>query len=284
MCPGLDPASLGDRIAEALAVRLGLGLLAEEEDVLGATCSKRARHRGSGPRARGAPRHRWRGPARGGRRRRLSTGSVPRRPMRCSSPSRNDSSGLTSRPQRWGRPRTSTATSRRFVTRAASPDCSMVTVDDIDLVVGGITLAMAIERFLDDADPGVRPGGDYGIEGRLDRAGRRRAARVLPSLMDRQVVALVAAYEESARIAATVSALHGLADEVVVVDDGSKDGTSSAALVAGATVLRASRRSGKGTGDRGSARTAPPRRGVAPRGRRSRRNGVSARSARRCGP
>ena len=64
--------------------------------------------------------------------------------------------------------------------------------------------------------------------------------------MDRQVVALVAAYQESARIAATVSALHTLVDEVVVVDDGSTDGTSSAALVAGATVLRASRRRGKG--------------------------------------
>jgi len=64
--------------------------------------------------------------------------------------------------------------------------------------------------------------------------------------MERQVVALVAAYEESARIGATVSALHGLVDEVVVVDDGSSDGTSSAALVAGATVLRASRRCGKG--------------------------------------
>jgi hypothetical protein len=64
--------------------------------------------------------------------------------------------------------------------------------------------------------------------------------------MDRTVVALVAAYEESARIAATVSAVQGLADEVVVVDDGSRDATSSAALVAGATVLRASRRRGKG--------------------------------------
>ena len=64
--------------------------------------------------------------------------------------------------------------------------------------------------------------------------------------MDRQVVALVAAYEESARITATVSALRALVDEVVVVDDGSSDGTSSAALVAGATVLRASRRRGKG--------------------------------------
>jgi hypothetical protein len=64
--------------------------------------------------------------------------------------------------------------------------------------------------------------------------------------MDRGVVALVAASEEAARIAATVSAVQDLADEVVVVDDGSKDATSSAALVAGATVLRASRRRGKG--------------------------------------
>jgi hypothetical protein len=45
------------------------------------------------------------------------------------------------------------------------PDCSMVTVDDIDLAIGGITLAMAIERLLQDADPQVRPGGDYGIGG-----------------------------------------------------------------------------------------------------------------------
>ena len=45
------------------------------------------------------------------------------------------------------------------------PDCSMVTVDDIDLVIGGITLAMGIERFLSDADPEVRPGGTTGSEG-----------------------------------------------------------------------------------------------------------------------
>jgi Copper transport outer membrane protein, MctB len=46
------------------------------------------------------------------------------------------------------------------------PDCSMVTVDDIDLGgVGGMTLAMAIDRFLSDPDPTFRPGGDYGIRG-----------------------------------------------------------------------------------------------------------------------
>ena len=41
----------------------------------------------------------------------------------------------------------------------------MVTVDDIDLEVGGITLAMGIDRFRTDPDPAVRPGGDYGIRG-----------------------------------------------------------------------------------------------------------------------
>jgi hypothetical protein len=64
--------------------------------------------------------------------------------------------------------------------------------------------------------------------------------------MGRNIVAVVAAHEESDRIASTVSALHALVDEVVVVDDGSEDATSSAALLAGATVLRASRRRGKG--------------------------------------
>jgi glycosyltransferase involved in cell wall biosynthesis len=76
--------------------------------------------------------------------------------------------------------------------------------------------------------------------------------------MDRKVVALVAAYEESARIAATVSAVQGLADEVVVVDDGSKDATSSVALVAGATVLRASRRRGKGRAIEEALERLPP--------------------------
>jgi hypothetical protein len=46
------------------------------------------------------------------------------------------------------------------------PDCSMVTVDDIDLAgIGGVTLAMAIDRLRVDADPAFLPGGDYGIRG-----------------------------------------------------------------------------------------------------------------------
>ena len=90
--------------------------------------------------------------------------------------------------------------------------------------------------------------------------------------MERQVVALVAAHEESERIASTVSALHALADEVVVVDDGSSDATSSAALLAGATVLRASRRRGKGRAIEEALVRLPAAGRVAPRGRRPRRD------------
>jgi hypothetical protein len=71
-------------------------------------------------------------------------------------------------------------------------------------------------------------------------------------------VALVAAHDEVDRVAATVGALTGLVDEVIVVDDGSTDGTGSAALVAGATVLRASRRLGKGRALQEALERLPP--------------------------
>jgi hypothetical protein len=45
------------------------------------------------------------------------------------------------------------------------PDCALVTVDHIDLGIGGIAFVMGLERLLADPDPEVRPGGDYGVEG-----------------------------------------------------------------------------------------------------------------------
>jgi glucosyl-3-phosphoglycerate synthase len=63
-----------------------------------------------------------------------------------------------------------------------------------------------------------------------------------------RVVALVAANDEADGIGATVRALRSIppVSLVVVADDGSRDETASRALEAGATVLRASRRRGKG--------------------------------------
>ena len=45
------------------------------------------------------------------------------------------------------------------------PDCALVTVDDMDLTIGGLALVMGLDRFLDDPDPAVLPGGDYGVNG-----------------------------------------------------------------------------------------------------------------------
>src|SRR3990170_2827886 len=72
-----------------------------------------------------------------------------------------------------------------------------------------------------------------------------------------RVVALVPAHDEGDLVGATVSALRTVVDEVVVVDDGSEDGTASAALAAGATVLSIPRRIGKGSALEGALRRLP---------------------------
>jgi len=62
-----------------------------------------------------------------------------------------------------------------------------------------------------------------------------------------QVAVVIPAYNEADRVGATVTAAAALngADVVVVVDDGSRDGTARAAREAGASVLRHARNRGK---------------------------------------
>jgi hypothetical protein len=62
----------------------------------------------------------------------------------------------------------------------------------------------------------------------------------LPPGIAAKTVVLVPAYNEAARIAAVVGSIRAAVPEcdIVVVDDGSRDGTAAAARQAGATVLR----------------------------------------------
>jgi hypothetical protein len=74
--------------------------------------------------------------------------------------------------------------------------------------------------------------------------------------VDDSLTILVAARDEEARIGETVRALRELG-EVIVADDGSRDGTADEAEAAGATVLRLARR-GKGQALSAAERAAPP--------------------------
>ena len=74
-----------------------------------------------------------------------------------------------------------------------------------------------------------------------------------------RIVALVPARDEEATIQTTIEALLLLPiDEVVVVDDGSSDATTSLALATGATVLRIPGHAGKGGAVEGALLRLPP--------------------------
>ena len=64
--------------------------------------------------------------------------------------------------------------------------------------------------------------------------------------MIRRVIALIPAYNEVARVGEVVTQARPQVDEVIVIDDGSDDGTAAAAEKAGAKVLRHEQNRGKG--------------------------------------
>ncbi len=60
------------------------------------------------------------------------------------------------------------------------------------------------------------------------------------------IVAVIPAFDEQGKIGKVVAGVKGLVDEVIVIDDGSKDRTADEASAAGATVLRHKKNLGVG--------------------------------------
>jgi hypothetical protein len=160
-----DPQALSTGVAEALAERLAVGSLAAEDDVLGALLAG-----GFVTADRDLEAEALLGIGGAGQLVVIAAGGP--RPTRSPAPEailvpfterlvRLDAPTVAVGPMEDGYGFVAAVRDANEI-----PDCSMVTVDDIDLAgIGGITLAMAIDRLRDDADPTVRPGGDYGIRG-----------------------------------------------------------------------------------------------------------------------
>jgi Copper transport outer membrane protein, MctB len=163
--PASDPVALSTGVAEALAERLAVGSLAAQDDVLGALLAG-----GFVTADRDLEAEALLGIGGAGQLVVIAAGGP--RPARSPAPEAL-LVPFTERLVRLDAPTVAvgpTEDGYGFVAAVRNaneiPDCSMVTVDDIDLAgIGGITLAMAIDRLRDDADPTVRPGGDYGIRG-----------------------------------------------------------------------------------------------------------------------
>jgi hypothetical protein len=161
---GLDPDVIVDRVPDALAVRLSLGILGAEDDVLEGLLDQ-----GFLTADRDLDSQTLLGIGGGGELIVVAAGGE----------APPDTPGpepllvpMTQRLVQLGSPTVGVGpTEDPFGYVAAVrddsqiPGCAMVTVDDIDLEVGGITLAMGIDRLRTDPDPAVRPGGDYGVRG-----------------------------------------------------------------------------------------------------------------------
>jgi hypothetical protein len=161
--PGADPETLRQDVAEALAARLAGGVLPGDDDVLGHLLEEGLVTADRDLDPTGLVRIGGAGQlvvlVAGGE---VAAGFPTPGAMLLP---------LTERLVRLGVPTTvggPTEDPYGFVTAVRSApgiaDCAAVTVDDIDLEgVGGVTMVMGIERLLADADPPLRPGGDYGF-------------------------------------------------------------------------------------------------------------------------